>query len=462
MINLLITAGCATFYQRNAKFQAFVSDGKMEKAEDYLKGSKKMQRDRNRLLYLFNMGFVNHLQQDFQESNKYFNEADLLIEDYKRNYGSEALALISNPEVKPYKAEDFESVLLHYYKALNYLNLGQFDGAAVEARRINLKLQELNDKYKDHKNRYQADAFAHIVMGLAYEAQGEINDAFIAYRNAYNVYTGEHGYFGVDVPKQLKEDILRTAAILGFGNELDFYQKEFNMTYTPAPNKHGELIFFWHNGMGPVKDEWSVNFFAVPGQGGYINFTNEELGVTFPFYVGDDKKKRNDLLALKVVRVAFPKYLERPTYYKKAWLDLNGDRQRLELAEDVNAIAFKTLEDRFVREMASALLRLATKKLAEVQISQENEMLGALATVTNAVTEKADTRNWQTLPHSIYYTRTPLEEGQNKVVLKTEKANGTTDATSFEFTGRKGRMVFFPYHSLEHKPAAGWDATANR
>jgi len=460
--SLCLLVSCASYYQRNIKFQSLVAEGEIEKAEKYLDGDKKMQRNRNRLLYLFNMGFVNHLEQQFEESNKYFNEADLLIEDYKRNYGSEALALISNPEVKPYRAEDFEAVMIHYYKALNYLNLRNFDAAGVEARRINLKLQKLNDKYKDHKNRYQVDAFAHIVMGLAFEAQGEINDAFIAYRNAYEVYTGEHGYFGIRVPEQLKRDLLRTSKTLGFRQEYDQYASEFNMTHTPVDKPGGEVVFFWNNGMGPVKDEWSINFIAVPGQAGFVNFTNEELGVTFPFYIGDDQQKRNDLLALHVVRVAFPKYLERPTYYTEAWLNANGKRHDLDKVESVNDIAFKTLRDRFLREMSVALLRLALKKLAEVQLSQENEALGALATITNAVTEKADTRNWQTLPHTIYYTRVPLKAGMNELTLQQKNKNRGLDESRFQFEGKKGQMIFFPYSSLEHLPAAPWDVAATK
>lgn len=426
----------------------------MQKAEKYLNEDKKIQRDRNRVLFLLNQGFLNHLQQEFETSNNYFNEADLLIEDYQKQAGYEALALITNPEVKPYRVEDFEAVLIHYYKAINYLNLGRWDEARVEARRVNLKLHALNDKYKDHKNRYSDDAFAHIIMGIAYEATGDINDAFIAYRNAYEVYTGQHGYFGIPVPHQLKQDLLRTAALNGFTNDLQFYEREFNMKYTPSRSEGGELIFFWHNGMGPVKSEWSVNFFTVPGEGGVVIFENEELGISFPFYVGGDQKKKNDLLALRVTRVAFPKYVERPTVYKDASLAVNGKIYSLDKAESVNDIAFKTLQDRFLREMGNSLLRLATKKIAEIQLSQQNDALGALATVANAVTEKADTRNWQTLPHTIYYTRVPLKPGPNQVVLKMKNKNGGTGEVRFTFEGKKGQTIFFPYHSLEHMPIA--------
>ena len=205
----------------------------------------------------------------------------------------------------------------------------------------------------------------------------------------------------------------------------------------------------------------SINFIAVPGQGGVVNFTNEELGMTFPFYIGDDKQKKNDLLALKVVRVAFPKYLERPTLYKNGWIELSGKKFEVDKVEDVNAIAFKTLQARFVREMGSALLRLALKKISEIQLQQQNEALGALATITNAVTEKADTRNWQTLPHTIYYARVPLNEGGNEVLLKMKTKDNQVHRTSFNFQGKKGSMYFMPYQSLESGPAATWDNAGN-
>jgi len=444
------------------EFQKLVANGDLEKAEAKLSHNKRMQKDRNRLLFLMNMGFVNHMQQEYAVSNMYFNEADLLIEDYKKSYGAEALALVSNPEVKPYRAEDFESVMIHYYKSVNFLKLADYEASIVEAKRMNLVLNRLNDKYKDHKNRYQADAFAHILMGLSYEASGKINDAFIAYRNAVEVYRGEHGYFDIPIPNQLKTDLLRTAYILGFGNELQFYEREFDMTYQHQPTPFGEAVVIWQNGMGPVKDEVSFNFIAVPGSGSYVIFENEQLGLTFPFYVGDDKQKRDDLLALHVVRVAFPKYLERPTYFTNAFVAANGKEFTLELAQDINAIAFKTLNDRFIREMGISLLRLGLKKVAEIKLGQENAALGAAATITNAISEKADTRNWQTLPHSIYYTRIPLKEGSNALKLNMKNKRNTTDYTTFEVEGdERVRLHFLPYHSIEHLPAAPWDNAAS-
>jgi uncharacterized protein len=167
----------------------------------------------------------------------------------------------------------------------------------VEVRRINLKLNELNDKYKDNKNRYSSDAFALLIMGLIYDAGREYNDAFIAYRNALNVFeTSYSKNFGINAPEQLKQDILRTAYLNGFHEELAFYEKQFDKKYEHKPLSGGEVVFIWQNGLGPVKSEWSINFAKVDGEAGFIILQNDELGLAFLFISGTNRRKRRVLL----------------------------------------------------------------------------------------------------------------------------------------------------------------------
>ncbi len=62
------------------------------------------------------------------------------------------MALITNPMVKPYRPEDFEAVLVHFYKALNFIYLKNYEGALIECLRVNIVLQQLNDKYKKNND----------------------------------------------------------------------------------------------------------------------------------------------------------------------------------------------------------------------------------------------------------------------------------------------------------------------
>ncbi len=451
LILVLITSGCATYYQQNLVFQDHFVSGEIEEANKVLDKTRKKVKKRDQLLYYLQKGVVLQMLGAYEESNTYLERAYIFADDYRKNPVRQAAALLTNPSVTVYTGEDHELVLIHYYKALNFLKLGDYEAALVECRRLNNRLNYMNDRYERRKNRYRQDAFAMNLMGIVYEASGDVNNAFIAYRNAYAAYKEDYRkYFNTAIPLQLKKDLLRTAYLNGFYTELDWYEREFNMNYEYRPKPAGELVFFWHNGLGPIKDEWSVNFFIVKGEGGGVIFENEEYGWSFPFYDYQSGKDNGGLGDLKFIRVAFPKYLERIPVYRSAELSVDAETYPMEKAENINAIALSTLEDRMLREMGNALLRLALKQAAEEKVRDKNKHLGALLSVINATTEKADTRNWQTLPYNIFYARVPLPEGNNEVRLKTYAPREQQwEEHIFEFQVDRGETLFQTFHSLE-------------
>lgn len=447
---VLLISSCATYYQRAAEFNSNIESGNIEKAKELLEKDKKSQDGKNRLLYFMNKGTVEMLSGNYIKSNEYFNEADIIIEDHQKKIGTQALSLISNPMATEYGGEDFERVLIHYYKALNYIQLGQKDDAIIECRRINLKIQQLNDKYTK-KNKYSEDAFGLNLMGIIYESAGETNDAFISYRNAIESYEKIYvPQFKTEIPLQLKKDVIRTAYEMGFDEEGRLFEDKFKLKNEPRNKNNGELIFFWNNGLGPVKAENSINFSIIKGQGGYVTFANEELGLNIPFPLPEGKSTNSAIGDLEFIRVAFPKYVERKPYYTSASIEANAQVFNLEVAEDINAIAIKSLQDRMLREMANSLLRLATKKAAEYAARDQNQNVGSLVGIVNAITEKADTRNWQTLPNTISYSRISLPPGAQEIKLNVRSFdNKIIKEQKFNFVITKGKTTFQTYQNFE-------------
>lgn len=447
-----LLAGCATYYQQSSAFQTNLQKGNLFEAQKILLKQEKEANGKNRFLYWCNRGWVEYIVGNYEESIRYFNQADLYIEDLTKNYGTEALALVTNPGVKPYVPEDPEKVMVNYYKALAFMQLGKFEEALVEARRIPQKLYELNDKYKNRKNRYSDDAFAHILTGLIYDAAGDVNNAFIAYRNAVRVYDSIiTPQFAISIPEQLKYDVLRTAWLTGFQEEVLFYEKKFGLQYQHQSLQGGYVILFWENGLGPVKDEWSIMFTKVDGSGGWVTLVNDELGMHFPVYLGNyDSKSRGAFSDLSVFRVAFPKYMVRwPIFFSALVTDSSGSNSwPLYKAEDLNAILLKTLEDRMWREMATGIARLASKKALEAAVREGDKNIGALVGIINAATEKADTRNWQTLPAEIHYTRMSLPPGKHHIKLKLigDRRNQEID---IPVEVRKGKTTFVNWRTLD-------------
>ena len=459
--SVFLMQACSPVYVKNFKYERFVRASAFEKADQFLEDNKFLLRNRNRLLFCFEKGKILHLQGKYTESNHFLNEADRLIEDLRMDVGSEALSLLTNDQMRPYRPEDFEIIAMHYYKTLNYLALHSPYEALVEVKRMNLALQAINDKYPDHKNKYQDDALGHILMGCTYERLGDYNNAFIAFRNAYNLFDEVKGQFmGVKVPNQLIEDLIYNAEKSGFTSEATFYKKKHRISIERENASGGYVYLFWENGLGPVKSEWSVNFTILPlGESKYA-FINNDLNLSFPFEYEKKKNKKKkegneeekeddgiDIDDIQFLRVAFPRYVSRPYQFKSPpSISVNRRNYQLEMVEDIDYIARKSLEDRFFREAAKGLLRLATKKITELSIRKENETAGALLGVVNAISEKADTRNWQTLPSAVYYTKIPLRKGKNTVNIDLNSNNGI-QSRSIEIIG-KGNIEFLNIQSF--------------
>src|SRR5687768_4979633 len=255
-----VVGACASYYQNHFDFNSEFENGHLQQALETLKRRESEGEGKTRFLYDVNKGLLLSILGDYEESNEYFEKAFLFGEDYKINYVAEVGSYFSNPNVTSYRGEDHEHLMLLYFKALNFIKLNKPEDALVECRRLNIRLNQLNDKYVS-KEKFQRDAFIHTLMGIIYHSTHDYNNAFIAYRNAVDVYESEYGkMFGMHVPLQLKKDLLTAAWRVGFKEEFENFKTKFGMPDFAASKADADLIFLWHNGLAPVKDEWSINF----------------------------------------------------------------------------------------------------------------------------------------------------------------------------------------------------------
>ena len=196
----------------------------------------------------------------------------------------------------------------------------------------------------------------------------------------------------------------------------------------------------------------------ISRSGDQVLFANNEFGLSFPFDAsGYSEKDRNALTNLEVYRLTFPRYLERPLFFMSATIAYQEAVYPIELLEDVNKIAFKCLDERMHLELSKALIRVALKKASEHQIKKDDKRLGALVGILNAITEKADTRNWQTLPHSISYARIPLKEGLSTLTFETTDEKGQKQSHPFTYDVKRGETLFHTFTSLESSyPPGGY------
>ncbi len=443
----VLTTSCATYYQKHYDFNSEFEKGDLPGALEVLQKKESLANSKTKFLYFVNNGLLLSILGKYEASNDYFERAFLFGEDYRINYFHEAAGYLTNPNMSVYRGEDHEHLMLLYFKAINYLKMQKPEEALVECRRLNIRLNQLSDKYQSAR-KYQRDAFIHNLMGIIYQSTGDYNNAFIAYRNALEIYEDDYGkLFALSAPLQLKKDLLNTAWWTGFTEEFGEFQDRFGMQDYVPEKPEAELVFFWHNGLSPVKSEWNINCVIDHRSDNMVVFTNDNLGINFPFQL-DEKKERSDLQRLEFFRVAFPRYAERSEYYREAVLNIDSLSIPLELSEDISKIAIHSLRERMMLEFSKGLLRAALKKATEYSIKKEDEGLAALIGVVNALTEKADTRNWQTLPHSIYYARVPLKEGENNLRFSIAAGADVADY-DFSYHASRGQTLFHTFSSLE-------------
>lgn len=422
---------CATYYDKAQKIESALLVHDYDKAKKSITHNKFLQKKRNSLLFHLEMGKVYHLENDFDTSNYHFNIADGLMEE-NAVVTDFLVSTIVNPNMQVYRANANEKIVIHYYKALNYLQLGKIDDAVVEARKLNLKEQALFIDKKGKDKKYAQDPFGLLLMGMIYEADNDFNNAFITYRNAYEYYQ-KSKVFKDKMPATLISDVNRTAKFSGIN-----YNVGSDITVS-TKGEGGELILFWENGLAPIKREKNVYFTMIQGNKKGVYFfsdqnSNLQIPITYDFSNGDKEFNPSDI---GLLRISSSYFESRPMYNHRASLNVNNKPYYFNMGEDIEQLAFQMEKEDYLKELGKRLTRMVVKKVAELALADQNEAAGLALGIANFAMEKADTRNWQSLPNQIYYARIPLKKGQNKVVVTLE--NGKQ--VSLDVLG-KGGMQF--------------------
>jgi hypothetical protein len=394
-------------------------------------------------LYLMDKGMIQHLAAQYTDSIQSLSKAEELTEDfYTRRIRSEAEAFFTSDNALPYEGEEFEKVLLNVVMAISYAQLGLWDDALVEARKVDHKLTVLADRNQKRMT-YSQDALARYLSGVLYEAVGDLGNAFVAYRLAYDAFEQYRKAYGTAMPDLLRRDLLRVSEALGLTQEHDEYRQAFpglSWQSESAAGHSGEIVFITYAGHAPFKRDAFVD---IPFS--YDALTAVLAAKRYDRYDTRDHRMAESILyglTGRVVRLALPRFVRRPSgvAYTEAVIADKGTRyaSRSAVMEDVTAIAVKDLEDRLLRTMVKAVARAAWKyALAEaVQIGvrssvkdKETGMVagavaGAVARMFAVSTEEADKRSWATLPDRIHVGRVKVPPGTYDVELRHVDSTG--------------------------------------
>jgi hypothetical protein len=407
-------SGCASYTQTALEVRGPLAAGDLQRAQAFLE-EKKPGGDG--LPYLMELGLVLRYRGEFARSNAAFAEAERLIDElYTESLSRKVLALATSDEAIPYDGEAWERVLINYYSALNYVDLGQFDEALVECRKINHKLKVYSDSEEDPPT-YRSDAFAQYLTAILYQASGDVNDAWVSLRLADEEYERYRAEYGVPVPQSLATDLLRLAADQGHEDDLARLKERFPDAPVASTDElmgKGEVVVFYEEGFIPAKSQAEL---TLP----ILKHEWDDDQVTYARTLSGRRHvhrqyKKTELEYL--LRVAVPEFAPKTAADTPghAVVSVGEVAAKSQLAEDLDAIARRGLDDRMDGIVFKTVLRgLAKYALTRGVESKKGDFAGTLVNLVTAVTEKADTRGWITLPRSIQVARLIVPPGTHDV-----------------------------------------------
>ncbi len=396
----LLSLGCSTYQASTKKAQSAFYSGQYGEAAKELE--KKAGEDgKDQLLYLFDRGMALQLAGDYKTSEKEWIMADHMseVKDYV-SLSTEAATLLANDNIKQYKGEDFEKVIINAFLAIDYLMQGNFEDALVECRRVNEKLY----KYKSEAKRdYEQNPFARYLSAMIWESTGHLEDAYIDYKTAYELE-----------PKfpYLQRDVLKLAKWLHRTEDLKKFQTEFGDLDTPTRKdeiRSGEVVLIYQQGKTAMKRPRTGN-------------------------------------------PRFPQFFRRPSWTLTARLEAENENlnETTHQIYSVSDVAIKTLDDAYAGLVAKRVAGVVAKAVVADQVAQHNQLLGALAWIGMNAADQADVRYWETLPDTIQIARLRLAPGEHlvRVVGLNYSGQPTGETAQFKVVIAPGKKTFINWRSL--------------
>jgi len=418
---LLVAAvtGCAGAGFNNQAFQADVLQGHYDAALERLGDFK--DQDVSALL---DRGLLLQAAGRYQESNAAFDVAEHQIEDlYTRSLSKEALSLLSGDLALDYRASGYEHAYIAYYRAWNYLRLDMPDEVLVEARRINERLTFRSASCEDEKGVCGHDVFLRYFSGLLFERAGEVNDAYVAYKQADLARTSCRERYGTEAPGDLGVRLVRLARKLGFRDEAQEYAEAYGLD--PAVEGPSQsVVVLWENGIIGHRESADALIPIYKGETEKIADDQESWARTLARRRAAPRRKDVDLDYL--MRISLPAFVDRPPVARTATFRLGPDEETSTRdAARLSAMAAGALDETMggivVRAVARGVVKYLAKRAADKNIG---EGAGLLVNLLGVALENADTRSWRSLPNEIQVASLAVEPGTYQGRLEVYNAAG--------------------------------------
>ncbi|PWU18120.1 MAG: hypothetical protein C5B49_07715 [Bdellovibrio sp.] len=366
---LILLVGCATHQSIVERPLNLIRSGQVEEALRIL-APLAAEESRDQLVYLMEYGTALHIAGRYADSNKVFLTADKLTDEVDYYSVSRiAAATLTSQEVLQYKGESYEKLLINSYLALNYLMLGDSDGALVEVRRINDKIKKFR---ADGRKDYEQSPLASYLSALIWESDQKYDDAYIDFKRTFQIDPSN---------PLLPFDLLRSSKLAHRVDDYTQLKKQFPQETEEADwydKRMGTVTLILEQGWGPRK-----------------HFSRQNA--SFPVLIPERSLTATAKMKVSRVGAYATSGFGTSAEAKSPGVFTANARQ----IYDVERVAIATLDADYKYLVARKVGSFVAKEVVAEQIRQKDELLGFIARIAMHASDRADLRQWASLPQTI-------------------------------------------------------------
>jgi hypothetical protein len=433
VVSILFTA-CAN--KSITRYEALAPTFENKGCEATISQVQKQQKDlygeKSEFLYYFDLGVLYHYNGDYKESAKNLEKADKIYDElYTRSISNEAAAIVTNDNIRPYRARPFEVLVLHELQIMNYLAQKDIDGAMVEVKRAQKAMAALYQKDSDKTN---DNGFLRYLTAIVYELSGEPDEAAIAYIKTVKAYQENI----LNLPKEARQFIVESLRRTERGDDINVLGLDSAMETPKAKavfDQGQEIIVVGYAGHGPILNE--QRFSGTYVNGGLLSLSYKD-GKT-----GQMQNTTIDAMPVagasngETFHISFALPEAFSFNSKVHHFNVSVDNQSGIRPEKVMALDKElemNLKDDFTATMSRTAIRVVLRTIAaqaaKKAMKSDNSILNLFTSIGTDVAqsqlEKADLRIGLFLPNSIQMTRIPVEPGSHEVTVAAVGENGGT------------------------------------
>jgi hypothetical protein len=413
------------------------------------------------------IGTLYHYSGMYDSSNHYLlRAAEIYDQLFTRSVTNEALSLLTNDNIRPYRSKPFEITMLHQMIAFNFCALQNIDEALVETRKMQLYFNEWERKAGTDDGVYTNDPMFHFVSSILYDAKGESSDAMISLFKSIRAFNSGP----VVLPAELNDHAWNMFTVNNRDNDklLLNLKSPASDAANKLSNNETEIIVVLFGGRGPVLDE-TVWWGTYVRDGllilHYRNPDGTTETVTWPApplpeselakaEKGEKTKSGTTfhlkiaVPSVKIIESATQSFSVKCSSYQSSFKSLVIN----DFDSQIRHYLDNTKKSTITRTVIRAVLRTITAEKTKEKLESDSPLANLLVNIgTDILTdqmEKADTRNCFFLPKTVQIVRIPVKAGvsqsiditaldKNGAIVKNNKITGLTLAQ------KEKRFIFY-------------------